>query len=127
MRQPKVLIVEDNAATRALIEDTLELEGFDTASVATGTLALKALEGNPLPSLVILDVMLPGADGFEVLSHIRASEQTKQLPVLMLTAMADASSTWKGWAGGCDYYMNKPFDTDDLMTAVRRLVQWKVA
>ena len=124
--RPKVLIVEDNAATRALIEDALQLDGYETASVATGTLALKALEG-PLPSMVILDAMIPGVDGFDVLKHVRSHPRTQQLPVLMLTAMDDAASTWKGWAGGCDYYMNKPFDTDDLLNTVRRLVGWRVA
>ena len=126
MRRPKVLIVEDDVATRALIKDTLELEGFETMEASSGTAALGILL-RETPSVVLLDAMIPGVDGFEVLKRVRAQERTKEVPVLMLTAMDDAASTWKGWAGGCDYYMNKPFDTDELINSVRRLAQWRVA
>jgi DNA-binding response OmpR family regulator len=117
----KVLVVEDNFATRTMLEHTLELEGYDVVALADGSAVAGHLAG-PIPALVILDVMMPGVDGFTVLKSIRASERTRELPVLLLTALDDADSTWQGWTGGCDYYMNKPFDTDDLLSVVHNLV-----
>jgi DNA-binding response OmpR family regulator len=117
----KILVVEDNFATRTLLEHTLEIEGYDVVAVADGALVPQHLM-NDRPALVILDIMLPGVDGFTVLKGIRESDATRELPVLMLTALDDADSTWKGWTGGCDYYMNKPFDTEDLLSVVHNLV-----
>jgi len=116
----KILVVEDNFATRTMLEHTLELEGYDVVALASGSLVADELRG-PLPALVILDVMMPDVDGFTVLKAIRESDYTRELPVLMLTALDDADSTWQGWTGGCDYYMNKPFDTEDLLSVVHNL------
>jgi DNA-binding response OmpR family regulator len=116
----KILVVEDNFATRTLLEHTLEIEGYEVVALPDGHLVQQHL-GDKLPALVILDIMLPGVDGFSVLRDIRASDRTRELPVLMLTALDDAESTWKGWTGGCDYYMNKPFDTEDLLSVVHNL------
>jgi|SRR6266550_36665 len=116
----KILVVEDNFATRTMLEHTLELEGYDVVALASGSMVANELAG-PLPALVILDVMMPDVDGFTVLKRIRESDYTRELPVLMLTALDDADSTWQGWTGGCDYYMNKPFDTEDLLHVVQNL------
>jgi DNA-binding response OmpR family regulator len=116
----KILVVEDNFATRTMLEHTLELEGYDVVALANGSMVADELAG-PLPALVILDVMMPDVDGFTVLKRIRESDYTRELPVLMLTALDDADSTWQGWTGGCDYYMNKPFDTEDLLSVVQNL------
>ena len=110
----KILVVEDNFATRTMLEHTLELEGYDVVALPDGSAVAGHLAG-PVPALVILDIMMPGVDGFTVLKNIRASERTRELPVLLLTALDDADSTWQGWTGGCDYYMNKPFDTETLL------------
>jgi two-component system response regulator RpaA len=116
----RIVVVEDNYATRTMLEHTLELEGYDVVALADSS----ELESHlaVVPDLVILDVMLPGVDGFTVLRSIRGGDRTRELPVLMLTALDDADSTWQGWTGGCDYYMNKPFDTDDLLAVVHNLV-----
>lgn len=121
MSRPRILVVDDNAPTRTLIHDTLELEGYDVLSLSDGGAVLAALD-RVTPALVILDVMMPRMNGFEVLSAMRANELTRYIPVLMLTALDDADSTWKGWSGGCDYYMNKPFDTEDLIVVVQNLL-----
>jgi len=117
-----ILVVEDNASTRALIQDTLELEGYRVVGLADGSSVIATMEQGPV-ELVILDVMMPGMDGFTVLNMIRANERLRHTPVLMLTALDDADATWKGWTGGCDYYMNKPFDTEDLLNVVHNLTQ----
>ncbi|MGZ4120403.1 MAG: response regulator transcription factor [Actinomycetota bacterium] len=116
----KVLVVEDNLATRTMISEMLEIEGYEVAAVADGSEVVGTLTES-VPALVILDIMLPGLSGFEVLKQIRDADTTRDLPVLMLTALDDADSTWKGWTGGCDYYMTKPFDTEDLLSVVHNL------
>src|SRR5215468_9152578 len=89
----KILVVEDNFATRTMLEHTLELEGYDVVALADGSSVAGHLAGPILPALVILDVMMPGVDGFTVLKSIRAAERTRELPVLLLTALDDADST----------------------------------
>ena len=118
--RPRILIVEDNVATRTMLEQTLDLEGFDVVSAPNGESVAGKLAG-VLPNLVVLDVMMPGMDGFAVLQQIRANPRTQELPVVMLTALDDADSTWKGWRSGCNYYMNKPFEPDELLSAIRNL------
>src|ERR1700758_2859503 len=117
----RILVVEDNFATRTMLEHLLELEGYDVVGLPDGSM-VDAHLGGPIPSRVILDSMMPGVDGFAGLKKIRGADRTHELPVLLLTALDDADSTWQGWTGGCDYYMNKPFDTDDLLSVVHNLV-----
>src|SRR5688500_10084921 len=125
-RRTKILVVEDNLGTRSTLEYALEFEGYDVRGVSDDDEVAGALLDHR-PHLVILDVMMPGKDGFEVLRDIRSDADTKELPVLMLTALDDPASTWKGWSGGCDYYMNKPFDTSDLLGIVAKLVRGEAA
>ena len=116
----RILVVEDNSATRVLIEDMLAFEGFEVSSVSNGPSALTAIAAGV--DLVILDVMMPGMDGLSVLREIRAQDENVDLPVIMLTALDDTDSTWAGWRAGCNYYMNKPFDPDNLVSVVRQLM-----
>lgn len=121
-RRLKILVVEDNSSTRSMIEFALEFEGYEVKGLPDG-LAVADELASELPDLVILDVMMPGRDGFAVLQDIRGSERTRGIPVLMLTALDDAESTWRGWSQGCDYFMNKPFDTNSLLGTVHRLLE----
>lgn len=114
----RILVVEDNPATRVLIEDTLSFEGYEVVSAGDGPSALRFVQEGV--ALVVLDVMMPGMDGFAVLKKIREGENL-DLPVIMLTALDDTDSTWEGWRAGCNYYMNKPFDPDNLLAVVRQL------
>jgi DNA-binding response OmpR family regulator len=118
--KPKILVVEDDFTTRTLLERTLEVEGYEVSTAADGSQVPAHLQES-LPALVILDLMMPGVDGFAVLKQLRANETTHELPVLILTALDDPSSTWKGWSGGCDYYITKPFDTEALLFIIRNL------
>ena len=122
----KVLVVEDNDTTRAMLESMLETEGYDVSIVPNGLQALTHLSDN-VPDAVVLDVMMPGIDGFGVLEWIRANEGTRSIPVLMLTALDDGDSTWKGWATGCNYYMTKPFEIEALLEVLDHLVSGVVA
>jgi DNA-binding response OmpR family regulator len=118
---PKILIAEDDPAIRSLISQILSLEGYDVASFSEGAGAQEALHASA-PDLVVLDIMMPNVDGLTLLEDIRSTETTRSIPVVLLTAKADDSTTWAGWSGGCDYYMTKPFEPDELIATVNRLI-----
>ena len=118
--KPKILVVEDDPAIRILLERTLEVEGYAVTVLSDGSEVEACLRESPV-DLVLLDLMMPGLDGFDVLKQIRSDEKTHRLPVLILTALDDPRSTWKGWKSGCDYYITKPFDTEALLFVVRKL------
>jgi len=116
-----ILVVEDNPATRALLEHTLELEGYEVVAAGDGPSAMDSIE-DCAPALVILDVMMPGIDGMSVLRSIREREDLHELPVILLTALDDPESTWKGWTSGCHYYMTKPFEPEHVVRVVAELL-----
>jgi len=66
---------------------------------------------------------MPGMDGVTVLKKLREEDATRELPVIMLTALDDPDSTWKGWTSGCHYYMTKPFDPEEIIKVVQELLQ----
>lgn len=116
-----VLVVDDEDAVRALLRDLLELEGYTVREAADGPAALDAV-AERVPDVVVLDVMMPGLSGLDVLQAWRDQPQLAGLPVLMLTAAADDETTWAGWAAGASVYLPKPFDPDHLLQWVERLV-----
>jgi DNA-binding response OmpR family regulator len=113
----RVLVVDDDPSVRALVRDVLELEGHVVELAVDGYAALRAAAA-ARPDAVVLDVLMPGMDGHEVLARLRATTDGLELPVVMLTAAADDDNAWRGWLGGVDYVLAKPFDPDEL---VRRL------
>lgn len=115
----RVLIVEDDPAIGHMITQILFLEGYETTVVAEGRDALATLKAEG-SDLVILDVMLPGMDGISVLRSIREDPETVHVTVVMLTAKTDDDTTWAGWQAGCDYYMTKPFEPDELLLILKR-------
>jgi two-component system, sensor histidine kinase and response regulator len=117
---PRILVAEDDPSIRSLITQLLRLEGHDVSEFSDGRSALDALKTSKT-DLVVLDIMMPQLDGLALLNEIRADPETQTLPVVLLTAKADDATTWAGWSGGCDYYMTKPFEPDDLLSAVQRL------
>lgn len=115
----KVLVVEDDSAISDLISKVLRLEGYPTTVATDGPSALALLRSNPF-DLVILDVMLPGVDGISILKSIREDPATADVPVLILSAKTDDATTWAGWQAGCNYYMTKPFDPQELLLILKR-------
>ena len=75
------------------------------------------------PDLIVLDVMMPHMDGFEVLKRLKSDDKTKDIPVVMLTAKAQDADVFRGWASGVDCYLTKPFNPVELMTFVRRIFE----
>lgn len=111
----KILIVEDDTAIAELERDYLELNGFECSIAERGTKGLEAALENDY-DLILLDIMLPGMDGFEVCSRLREKKQT---PVIFLSAKGDDIDKIRGLGLGADDYMTKPFSPNELVARVK--------
>ena len=114
----KVMLVEDEEALALLLKYNLEKEGYDVLWVAKGSKALPEIEKN-LPSVIILDWMLPEISGVEICKMIRNNPDIKTTPVIMLTAKAEEEDKIKGLSAGADDYVTKPFSIPELMARVK--------
>ena len=119
---PKILVIDDDPSVRSLVTDSLEIEGYDVVVAEDGFAGLRAIEAHR-PDCVLLDVMMPGLDGHQVLTRIRAAEEGSALPVVMLTAYSDDANAWQAWTEGVDYVLAKPFDADELLRYLDYLFQ----
>jgi len=119
--QKKILIVEDEESLLKLESILLTTKGFHVQGVATGTAALKAVAEDP-PDLILLDIMLPEMDGFEVCRQIKNSPQTRHIPVILLTAKKSPEDMSRGKQVGADHYMTKPFKSSMVIASIERLL-----
>ena len=119
---PHILIVEDEEALTLLLRYNLEAAGFEVETVARGDEADVRLKER-IPDLVILDWMLPGVSGIELCRRLRARPDTKQLPIIMLTARGEESERVRGLATGADDYVVKPFSVPELIARVSALLR----
>ncbi|MDR3767019.1 MAG: response regulator transcription factor [Butyricicoccus sp.] len=117
-----ILIADDEARIRRLVSDFLKRDGHTMLEAEDGTMALALLREHKEIDLAILDVMMPGADGFAVLQSIRQDERTRRLPVMMLTARAEELDQLHGLQGGADDYVTKPFSPLVLCARVKNLL-----
>jgi signal transduction histidine kinase/DNA-binding response OmpR family regulator len=115
---PRLLIIEDEPDLRGYLAKLFTKDGYAVDAAADAATALTALEGNA-PDLVITDVMLPGQSGLELLAEIRQDEKLARLPVVVLTARADAETAIGAFAAGADDYVVKPFNSAELLARVR--------
>jgi PAS domain S-box-containing protein len=118
----RILVVEDNRDTSLLLRDLLLAEGYDVESVPTGEAALEALERTPDTDLVVLDLMLPGMSGYDVIEELRRRPQLAATPILVLSALSSPSARIRGLRDGADDYMTKPFLPEELIARTRTLV-----
>lgn len=118
----KILVCDDDSAINELIKVNLELNGYQVVQAFEGTTGF-ALCKQELPSLVILDVMMPEVDGFTVAQRIRKNDLTKDIPILMLTALSQLNDKVNGFNIGVDDYLVKPFEMDELQVRVRALLK----
>jgi two-component system, OmpR family, phosphate regulon response regulator PhoB len=117
-----ILIVEDEEALTLLLRYNLETQGYEVETIARGDEADTRLrEGTP--DLVILDWMLPGLSGIELCRRLRARPQTRQLPIIMLTARGEESERVRGLSTGADDYIVKPFSVPELLARVNALLR----
>lgn len=119
----RILAVDDIIDNLILIRAILESEGYEVTLATDGATALAEIE-QTLPELVLLDVMMPGMDGYEVTRRIRQNQKLPYIPILLVTAHGQ-SSVVKGLDAGADDFVRKPFDTDELLARVRSLLRLK--
>lgn len=117
----RVLICDDDPVILRLLEVNLELEGYDVLTANHGEEAFE-IASRELPDLVILDIMMPRLDGYQTCQKLKEQSSTEQIPVVFLSAKAQASDIEKGKSFGVSEYLTKPFDPNDLLDVVERLV-----
>jgi len=118
-----VLVVDDEQDLVATLEYNLRKEGYATRAALTGGEALAAAADDPLPDLVLLDLMLPDIPGSEVCRKLRAGERTRHIPIIMLTAKGEEVDRVVGFEVGADDYVVKPFSVRELMLRVRAILK----
>ncbi|MBW4649633.1 MAG: two-component system response regulator [Kastovskya adunca ATA6-11-RM4] len=120
----KILVVDDHPSSRMTAVALLTIEGYDVVEAESGPVALKRVtEFNP--DLILLDVMMPGMDGYEVCRHLKQDEQTRLIPVVFITALGDKRSRIMGIEVGGDDFLTKPFDRLELSARVKSLTRQK--
>ena len=122
----KILVVEDDPSALRLVQYTLEHEGYQVLTATNGLVGLKKAQSEE-PDLIILDVMLPGMDGFEICHRLRGEPQTAGLPILMLSAKAQEADKTTGIKVGADDYLPKPADPAEIILRVGKLLAQKAA
>lgn len=114
----RVLIVDDEAAICRIVPQMLELEGFVAEGIADGNTALARLSREPLPDVILLDIMMPEMDGFTVLRRIKADPALAHIPVGMVSAKYDPLASRRAVASGAVGLVNKPFEIDELLQLI---------
>jgi len=114
-KRPRIMVVDDEQAILSLLKHTLEPEGYEVVVAADGRSALALLQEHR-PDLVLLDIMMPGLDGFQTLDLIR---QRSNVPVIMLTARGEVTTVRDALGLGADDYIRKPFHTRELLARIR--------
>lgn len=116
-----ILVVEDSPTDLALLEAALRDHGYTIVSVADGEEAIITATAAP-PSLVLLDVVLPKMNGFQVCRKLKTSPATESVPVVLVTSKAQESDRFWGLKQGADAYLTKPYDASELRETVARLI-----
>lgn len=121
---PRILVVDDHPSSRMTAVALLSVEGYDVVEAESGVSALESV-AHLAPDLILLDVMMPGMDGFEVCRRLKGDEQTRLIPVIFITALNDRRSRLRGIEAGGDDFLTKPFDQLELSARVKSLVRQK--
>lgn len=119
-----ILIVDDDITSAKLLESLLKVKFYDTRIAASGEEALQSVAQQP-PDLILLDIMMPGMDGFEVAARLKAEARTKAIPVIMVTALDDRDSRLRALEMGAEEFLSKPVDRAELWVRVRNLLRLK--
>ena len=117
-----VLIVDDQLSAREVLRGLLTGQGYHLVFAASGEEALR-LARQSIPDVILLDVMMPGMDGFEVCRRARSDPQLAEAPILLVTALDDRDSRLKGIQAGADDFISKPFDQHELRARVQTIVK----
>lgn len=114
----RVLVVDDDPLIREVLQTILNLRELEVTTASDGAEALALLAEDPLPDVVVCDVMMPGIDGLEVCRRIKGDPRTTSVPVILLTARDRAEDRAAGEAAGCDDYVTKPFSPLGLIERI---------
>jgi putative two-component system response regulator len=120
----RILIVDDESSARAALELLLRREGFEVRNVSDGESALAEC-ASFRPDLILLDILMPGIDGFEVCRRIKATPETRLTPVVLITGLSDTEDRIKGINAGADDFLSKPIDINELLARTRSLLRLK--
>ncbi|MEW6058944.1 MAG: response regulator [Actinomycetota bacterium] len=118
-RKPRILIVDDDPVIIRLLQINFRLEGYEVDAASRGEEALRLVQEHR-PDVVVLDVMMPGLDGWEVCRQLKADPAVRHIPVIFLSARAQDEDRQRGYALGVDEYVTKPFDPAHLVEIVGR-------
>jgi DNA-binding response OmpR family regulator len=116
-----ILAVDDDWMNREMLQAHLENAGYRVLLAHNGTKALE-IAASEHPNLILLDVRMPGMDGFETCAQLKASPETQQIPVLMITALEDFESKTRGLEAGAADFVPKPFDLDQMLAQIRHFI-----
>jgi len=119
--QARVLVADDEDDVRELVVYRLSRSGYDVVEARDGEEALR-LAGERTPDLLVLDVMMPRIDGYELTRRLRAEPATSRVPVILLTARTQENDVSQGFEAGADDYLKKPFNPDELLARVRAVL-----
>jgi PleD family two-component response regulator len=119
----RILVVDDEEHIRKIIKFQLEKAGYSVETAEDGVEALKVIESCP-PDLILLDLMMPKLDGYEVCKRLKSNYETSHIPVIMVTAKADLENKLQGFEDGANDYIAKPFAVTELLVRVRNVLQW---
>lgn len=122
MAQPKVLVVDDSPTFMNLMTAPLKEKGYDVTTAVDGEEALEKAVSE-MPELIVLDVILPKKNGFQVCRQLKTTPDTQAIKILMLTSKTQDSDRFWGTKQGADVYMTKPFDTDEYLETVKGLLR----
>ena len=118
MAGKRILVIEDHEENRRLLRDLLTSFGYELIEAVTGEEGLTAAEAER-PDLVLMDIQLPGIDGYETTRRIKANPSLREIPVIAVTSYALSGDDVKAFAAGCDAYVTKPFDPAELLEKIR--------
>jgi putative two-component system response regulator len=122
--KPVILVVDDQPQNVELIEAHLAPQGYEVVKAASGEEALEKLSNDQI-DLVLLDVMMPGMSGIEVLEKLRADKKTRLLPVVMVTVLKETEDRVRALEAGCDDFISKPFNKHELLVRIKSLLRIK--
>jgi DNA-binding response OmpR family regulator len=123
---PRILIVDDDPVILRLLQINFRLEGYEVDSASRGDEALRRAR-EAVPDVVVLDIMMPGVDGFDVLRQLKEDPASRDVPVILLSARSQDEDRLRGYALGVEVYVTKPFDPAHLVEIVRRVLAGRPA
>lgn len=122
MAKKKILVVDDEKEIVNILCTSLEMQGYETLSAFDGQEGLD-MARNEKPDLILLDIVMPRLNGYQVCRELKKDEATKSIPILMLTAKTQESDQFWGKETGADEYITKPFDTLNLLELIRQFLE----